>query len=142
MQQPTNNSTEQSFRDDHDDFFFLLEHRDSIRRNVKQLSDGIESLTESDDDEVAGVIQAHVAAMYNRLEQGNPVRMRDPLFREVFQHANKVNMQIERTAHGVRVIETSQDPYVAKLLQAHAQVVNLFLKNGFAEMPKNHALPQ
>jgi hypothetical protein len=41
----------------------------------------------------------------------------------------------------VRVIETSQDAYVVKLLQAHAEVVSAFIANGHAEMMKNHAVP-
>jgi hypothetical protein len=45
------------------------------------------------------------------------------------------------TAGGVRVIETSKDAYVVKLLQAHAEVVSAFLANGMSEVMKNHPLP-
>jgi hypothetical protein len=31
---------------------------------------------------------------------------------------------------------------VARLIQAHAEVVNLFVKNGFGEPHKNHAVPK
>jgi hypothetical protein len=41
----------------------------------------------------------------------------------------------------VRVIETSKDAYVVKLLQAHAEVVSAFLANGMSEMMKNHPVP-
>ena len=51
-------------------------------------------------------------------------------------------MQIEQTPKGVRVIERSADPYAVKLIQAHAEVVSLFLKNGHEEMMKNHAVPE
>ena len=37
--------------------------------------------------------------------------------------------------------ETSEDPYVVRLIQAHAGVVSLFVKNGFAEARANHAVP-
>jgi hypothetical protein len=40
------------------------------------------------------------------------------------------------------VTETSDDPYVAKLVQKHAEVVSLFLKNGHAEVRRNHSLPE
>lgn len=50
-------------------------------------------------------------------------------------------MKREATAKGVRVIETSADPYVAKLLQAHADVLDAFIANGQSEMMKNHAVP-
>ena len=67
--------------------------------------------------------------------------MRDPLFRAIFANADKIVMKQENTAKGVRVIETSADPYVAKLIQAHAEVVSAFLANGVEEMHKDHALP-
>jgi hypothetical protein len=129
------------FEKDHNDFFFLIDHRDSIHRTVKNLPDGIETVTESDQPDVAGTIQEHVEAMYDRMESGSPIRMRDPMFREIFAHADKIKMDVEHTDHGVRVKETSQDPYVVKLLQEHAKVVSLFIKNGYAELPKNHAAP-
>lgn len=127
---------------DHNDFFFLIEHRDSIRRTIENLPNGVETLTESDVVDVASMIQVHVAAMYARLENANPIRMRDPIFREIFANADKIEMTVERTDHGVRVKETSDDVYVVKLLQEHAKVVSLWIRNGYAELPKNHAPPK
>jgi hypothetical protein len=127
---------------DHRDFFFLIDHRDSIRRTIKNLPDGIETLTESDLPEVASMLQTHVESMYRRVETVSPIRMRDPLFREIFANAKKINMHVEPTDNGVKVRETSADPYVVKLLQEHAKVVSLFIKNGYAELPKNHQPPK
>jgi hypothetical protein len=79
--------------------------------------------------------------MAARVKDARPIHQRDPLFVEVFKHADKIVMQIEPTSKGVRVIETSTDPYAARLIQAHADVVSLFLKNGREEMMKNHAVP-
>ena len=67
--------------------------------------------------------------------------MRDPLFAELFRHADKIKMQHEDTEHGVRVVETSADPYVARLIKAHAKVVSGFVDRGFDEAMKNHAVP-
>jgi len=39
------------------------------------------------------------------------------------------------------VSETSDDAYAAALIQAHADVVSLFIKNGHDEVRKNHAVP-
>ncbi len=130
------------FVKDRDDFHYLLQHHDQIRRTVTNRDDGVETLTESDDAEIAAKIQEHVDAMYGRVEDGRPIHMRDPLFAAVFRHADKIKMEMETTDKGVRVIETSEDPYVARLIQAHAQVVNLFVKNGFGEPHKNHAVPE
>lgn len=126
---------------DHQDFFYLIEHRNSIRRTVKNIPNGVETLTESDDDDVASMIQTHVEAMYGRMENANPIRMRDPLFREVFKNAKKIKMEVEHTDQGVRVTETSDDAYAVKLIQAHSKVVSLWIKNGYSELPKNHAAP-
>lgn len=38
--------------------------------------------------------------------------------------------------------ETSKDAYVVKLLQEHGKVVDLFIKNGNAELPRNHKAPK
>jgi hypothetical protein len=130
------------FQKDRDMFHSLLANRDSIDRKVKKLKNGVETLTESNDPKVAFMIQNHVESMHKRVKDGNPIHMRDPLFAAVFSNANKISMEVERTKKGVRVTETSTDPYVAKLIQAHAEVVNLFVANGHAEVPKNHAVPK
>ncbi len=127
---------------DHQDFFYLIEHRDDTRRTVKNISNGVETLTVSDVKDVATMIKTHVEAMYDRMEHANPIRMRDPIFREVFANAKKIKLKIEHTDHGVRVKETSDDAYAVKLVQEHAKVVSLWIKNGYAELPKNHAAPK
>ena len=129
------------FATDHGVFFYLLDNRKEIRRKVTNLLDGIETLTESDNPEVAAKIQEHVAAMYERVENQQPIHMRDPLFREIFANAKKIRMEMKETEHGILVKETSEDPYVARLLHEHGKVVSLFLKNGHAELPRNHEVP-
>jgi hypothetical protein len=126
---------------DRDVFHRLLQDKDQIHRQVKNTSQGVETLTESDQPEVAAKIQEHVAAMAKRVEERRPIHMRDPLFAEVFRNADKIRLQFEKTAKGVRVVETSDDPYTVKLIQAHGGVVSLFVKNGFTEARKNHDLP-
>jgi len=126
---------------DHDVFLFLLDHRDDIRRRVTELPDGVETLTESADPKIADQVREHVRAMYARMKEGRPIHARDPLFAELFRHADAITMTLEPTEKGVRVRETSGDPYVAKLIKAHAEVVSRFLANGHAEMRRNHEVP-
>lgn len=123
-------------------FHYLLGHRDSIHRKVTKLANGVETVTEFDDPEVAATIQRHVESMHKRLEEGRPIHLRDPLFAAIFANSQKITMKVEPTKKGVRVVETSSDAHVAKLIQAHAEVVNLFVANGFAEVPKNHVVPE
>jgi hypothetical protein len=122
-------------------FHQLIAHRTEITRTVMVRPDGVETLTESDNPEAARLIQAHVAAMLARVKERRPIHQRDPLFREIFANADKIAAQSEATAKGMRVVETSTDPYVARLIQAHAEVVSAFLANGHAEMMKNHEVP-
>ena len=122
-------------------FMFLLGHRADIRRAVKEVAGGVETLTESDLPEVAAGIQEHVAAMYRRMKESRPIHARDPLFAELFRRADKITLKTETTSKGLRVTETSSDPYVTKLIRNHAQVVSAFLKNGHSEMMKDHPLP-
>jgi uncharacterized protein len=120
----------------------LFDNRDRITRQVTVRANGVSTLTESDDPMVAKLIQTHVESMSARVEDGRPIHQRDPLFREIFKHADDIAMIYERTPRGVRVIEISNDPCVVKLIQAHAEVVSAFIANGRAEAMKNHAVPQ
>jgi hypothetical protein len=133
---------DENFAADRDGFHFLLENRKDIRRTVKQTKTGVETLTESDKPEVAKKIKEHVTAMHKRVKEGKGIHYRDPLFAEIFKHYDKIVMTVERTEKGVKVTETSDDPYVAKLIQAHALVVSKFIENGFDEAHKNHELPE
>lgn len=131
-----------AFAADRDVFHFLLDNREDVRRTVKTLEKGVETVTESDKPAVAKKIQEHVAAMHKRVKDGRGIHLRDPLFAEVFRHYDKITMAVEKTEKGVRVTETSDDPYVASLIQAHAAVVTKFIEDGHAEVRKNHPLPE
>lgn len=130
-----------AFAADRDTFHFLLENHKAITRNVKKLDNGVETVTESDKPEVAKKIQEHVPAMYERLKSGKGVRYWDPLFAEAFKHGKKMKMEITNTAKGVKVVETSDNADVVKIIQAHAEVVSQFVKNGFDEAHKEHPVP-
>jgi len=122
-------------------FQSLIDNRQKIQRTVVRLPDGIETVTESDDPEVVTLIQTHVSAMYDRVTEARPIHMRDPLFAAIFDNADKIVMKHEMTPRGIKVVETSADPYVVRLIQAHADVLDLFIKNGRPELMKNHEVP-
>lgn len=121
----------------------LLDKRGEIERKVRDLPNGVETVTESDDPAVAKQIREHVAAMYKRLEKNAPLPMMsaDPLFVEVFKHAKQIRLKLEDTPKGLKVIETSDDAYIAKLIQAHARVVDAFIANGMDEVHREHPVP-
>jgi hypothetical protein len=126
---------------DHDLIHFLADHRQEIQRTVTELPDGVSTVTESDNPEVSAAIQKHVKAMARRVDQGQPIRMRDPLFAAIFRLADQIDIAYRETEKGMRVKETSDDPAVVRLIQAHARVVSLFVENGYRELRKNHPVP-
>lgn len=112
-----------------------------IKRTVRNLPNGIEAVTESTDPKVVKYLHEHVAAMKKRLEDKAAIRMWDPLFAVLFEHADKIKMTVTPTKAGVKVVETSEDPYVVKLLQSHAEAVSGFVKDGIGGMHKAHPAP-
>ena len=122
-------------------FHQLFAHRSEITRHVVMRPDGIETVTESTNPDVTRLLQTHVTSMLARVKDGRPIHQRDPLFAELFRNADKITAAYEATTRGVRVVETSNDSYAVKLLQAHAEVVSAFMANGPSEMMKNHPVP-
>lgn len=119
----------------------LFSRSDTISRTVKLLPNGIEAVTESSDPKVAALLVEHVAAMKGRLEARQPIRAGDPLFAAIFENADKIKVVVTPTARGVKVVETSDDPYTVKLLQSHAKAVSDFVREGMAGMHRMHPAP-
>ncbi|MFZ9881101.1 MAG: hypothetical protein ACO3QC_06835 [Phycisphaerales bacterium] len=127
---------------DRDVFQTLLGNHERIRREVRLVDDGVETRTESDHASVAVLIKDHVRAMKSRIEEGRRIRQWDPMFRAVFDHAAEIRMEIEETPSGVVVRETSSDPAVARLIQAHARVVDGFVARGGMASREAHPVPE
>lgn len=119
----------------------LLSH-DRIRRRVADIDDGIRARTTSEDPEIAELVQTHVSQMRDRVKEGNPIRLMDPLFREIFEHHEEVDMEVEETPGGVVVVETSADPQVELLIRQHAhRAVSEFVAEGMARAMQPTPLP-
>ncbi len=131
-----------TFMADRNDFHFLLSNYKKLRRRVKMLPNGVETWTETNDPRLVPVLQRHVESMHRRIKEKRPIRMMDPLFAEIFRHTEQIEMKIQRTPKGVHIIETSLDPYVVQLIQAHARVVSGFVNRGFAEAHRLHPAPK
>lgn len=68
--------------------------------------------------------------------------MMDPLFREIFQHHEKIEMQVEDVPGGVRVRETSDVPQVGALIRQHARrAVSEFVDRGMERAMRPTPLP-
>ncbi len=122
----------------------LFDGREKIKRTIKDLPKGAETVTESDDNEIASLLQKHVPAMEGRVLSNEPLPpMRfHPLFQELIKNADKIDFNYEETEHGVKVVYTSDDPYVVLLIQEHAKLVSRFIKNGMQEIHKPYKIPE
>lgn len=124
-----------------DVFHYLLEQHNTILRNVEFIENGVKTYTYSSNPKVANHIKKHVVQMKGLVESGKRIRNWDPLFGAIFDNYELIEMKVIQKERGVEVIETSYDPYVAKLIQEHAKVVSLFVKYGFEEARRSHPVP-
>jgi len=118
------------------------DYRHEIDREVEYIENGVITVTRSPSDpEAARALERHVLEMKGLLENGGRIRNWDPLFTELFDHADEITMSIETLDDGVRVVETSDNPEVAKLIQAHARKVSEFVERGPEAVHEETALP-
>jgi hypothetical protein len=121
----------------------LLQRHDRIRRDVANVAGGIRARTTSPDREVAELIRVHVRRMNARVEAGDPIRLMDPVFREIFEHHTEVDMDVQPMRGGVVVVETSADPQVELLIRQHARrAVSEFVAYGMARAMRPTPLPR
>ena len=120
----------------------LLDNHLKIRRDVQEIPGGVLTTTTSDDAKVTAMIRAHVRQMKDRVEQGQPVRMWDPLFVELFRHHDKIRTQVEDVEGGMKVTQTSDDPDVTRLIRQHAtRGVSEFAAAGWDRVHQPTPLP-
>ena len=113
----------------------LILNHDRIKRTVTNLPDGIKTVTESDDPQIAQVLKAHVASMEKRLDEGREFNLFSPTIPKLFQNKDKIKTVVETTDKGSIMTQTSSDAAVVAALQAHAVEVSELVRDGrFAMM--------
>jgi hypothetical protein len=126
-----------SFADDMRLVHAMLFDHDKIKRTVTNLSDGIRTVTESDDPGVARAIQAHVASMEKRLSDGKIFNLFSPTLPVLFENKDKIKTVVQMTDGGSIVTQTSGDAKLVAALQAHAIEVSELARDGMAAMMRN-----
>jgi hypothetical protein len=112
----------------------LLFNNTKIKRTVTRLPDGIRTVTQSDDPQVAQSIKAHVASMSQRLEDGREFNIFSKTLPVLFENRDKIRSKVEMTEKGSVVTRTSTDPEVVAALQGHAAEVTELVDDGMAAM--------
>ena len=121
----------------------LLARHEQIEREVENVPGGVRTATVSDDPEMTELIRQHVREMKARYGRDQPIRMMDPVFRELFRHRDRATLEIEDVPGGVRVLHTSDDPDVTALIRQHAHAfVSEAAEQGMQRAMEPTALPE
>lgn len=114
----------------------LMVNHDKLRRTVVNLPNGVRTVTESDDPTMVTQIQRHVNMTGAFVAAGRDpnLPMSTPALHGVLQNGKKIVRQVETTAKGMLVVETSDDPATVALLQQHAAEITELVKRGMAAM--------
>jgi hypothetical protein len=114
----------------------LIGSHDAIRRTVTNLPDGIRTVTESDDPQIAKLIQGHVVSMNQRVNSSSDPGFPDesPALKLILRNGDKVQTTVELTGKGAVAVRTSKDPEVVAALQSHALEVSDLVKRGMEAM--------
>ena len=114
----------------------LFINHDRIRRTVTKLPNGIRTLTESDDPQIAAQIKSHVAEMSSRVDAGDDpgLPIESNSLHAIFRNKDKIKTSYEATDKGVAIVQTSDDPTTVAELQTHAAEVSDFVRDGMAAL--------
>jgi len=126
-----------SFADDMRLVHAMFFDHEKIKRSVTNLPDGIRTVTESEDPQVARAIKAHVASMEKRLSDGKIFNLFSPTLPVLFENKDKIKTVVETTDRGSIVTQTSGDAQVVAALQAHADEVSELARDGMAAMMRS-----
>ncbi|MCH9700999.1 MAG: hypothetical protein K0U76_06350 [Actinomycetia bacterium] len=111
----------------------FMRHRE-LKRTVEDVPGGVRTLTESDSPDLVAELQAHVSAMYSRLDHGVEVTCMSSTLPTLFRRASDYQRQLTNTQRGVAVVETSNDPQLTRVIREHAREVTGFVVDGMPAM--------
>ena len=99
---------------------------------MEEIPGGVRTTTTTTKPELVETLRAHVRQMSRHVKQGQPVRMWDPVFRDIFAHYDEITLVAKDIEGGIEVTETSENPEVVPLIRAHAKKVDGFVAEGHA----------
>jgi hypothetical protein len=114
----------------------LMLNHDRISRTVTNLTDGVRTVTESDDAVLAQRIKEHVGDMHRQVVAGDDPGwpMESEALRTIFRDHARIRTVIDTTAKGIVMMQTSADSGTVAALQRHAAEVSELVRGGMAAM--------
>ena len=93
---------------------------------------GIRTVTETDDPDLAATIVSHVVGMNARVQEGlDPqVRIQSPTLDVIFANRALIDTVLEPMPTGIVVVQISSDPMAVVVLQTHAAEVTDMVNQG------------
>ena len=120
----------------------LVHNHERIERTVELIDGGVRTRTTTKDPELLAVLRRHPAEMEAVLDSGGRVRSWDPLFAELAERRDEVELEWREIDAGIEVEVTSADPGVTELIRAHARKVTEFVQRGPAAAHEPTSLPE
>jgi hypothetical protein len=108
-------------------------HRE-LRRTVEEIPGGVRTVTESAAPELVAQLQAHVASMYQHLNESAEVTCMSNSLPTLFRNTDSYRRRLTMTPRGVVVTETSSDPELTQTIREHAREVTGFVERGMPAM--------
>ncbi len=110
----------------------LFANHQQISREVTLLPNGIDTLTESANPELAAVVASHVIGMIQRADENRDpdIAIQSPTLDILFENRDTITTHFEPTPNGIRVIQTSTDAATVAALQTHAAEVTDMVNRG------------
>lgn len=104
----------------------MFENNTGIARQVENLPNGIRTTTTAQDEDLRNALISHAAGMIARVDEGRDpkVFIQSPTLDLLFQNRALITTQIETTADGIIVTQTSEDAATVAALQKHAGEVS------------------
>ncbi len=111
----------------------LLERHTELERSTNRIAKGIETLTRvtSGDRKLITILHEHALGMKKRFDGGRAVRSWDPLFVELFDNRDALQISWEILEDGMKVTLTSEDPKLIDLIHRHDETIHAFIRHGF-----------
>jgi hypothetical protein len=117
---------------EHSNVLHLLSSHQEITRKVEEIPGGVRTTTTTTEPELVETLRAHVRQMSRHVKQGQPVRMWDPVFRDIFAHYDEIALVAKDIKDGIEVTETSENSELVPLIRAHAKKIDGFVAEGHA----------
>ena len=104
----------------------LFENHAELTRRVENLPNGIRTVTETENSELRDALASHIMSMFLRVdEKRDPeIPIQSPTLDILFEKSESIVTEMEYTATGVAIVQTSSDPEVVTALQVHAAEVS------------------